>query len=326
MVMYLELLGGFVILLLGGDFLVRGAVALAEKLDISPLVIGLTVVALGTSAPELMVSIKAILHDAPGIAIGNVVGSNIANVLLVLGVPALIFPITASGGSLNRDNLIMVMATLLFIAFCWSGTLVTWQGAVFVVLLAAFIFHAYWSARKNSSMPPEIGKDLDGVSLFPHTLPIALGMVVIGLAGLMLGANLLVSGAVAVAREAGISESVIGLTMIAIGTSLPELTTSVVAAMRRHGDVVIGNVIGSNMFNILGVMGVTSLLMPVPVSAEIINYDLWVMLAASVLLIPFAYFRIPIGRVVGVAFSLAYAAYIWSQFTHHPLKVASALS
>lgn len=324
--MYLELLGGFVILLLGGDFLVRGAVALAEKLDVSPLVIGLTVVALGTSAPELMVSIKAILHDAPGIAIGNVVGSNIANVLLVLGVPALIFPITASGASLNRDNLIMVLATLLFIAFCWSGTLVTWQGAIFVILLAAFIFHAYWSARKGGDLPLEIEEDLDGISVFPHTMPVALGMIAVGFAGLMLGANLLVSGAVSVAREAGISETVIGLTMIAIGTSLPELTTSVVAAMRRHGDVAIGNVIGSNMFNILGVMGVTSLLMPVPVSAGIINYDLWVMLGASVLLIPFAYFRVPLGRVVGITFTLAYVAYIWSQFTPHHLKLAGLLS
>lgn len=323
--MYIELVGGFVILLLGGDFLVRGAVALAEKLDVSPLVIGLTVVALGTSAPELMVSIKAILRDAPGIAVGNVVGSNIANVLLVLGVPALIFPITASGASLNRDNLVMVLASLLFIAFCWSGTLVTWQGAIFVVLLGAFIFHVYWSARKSGELPPEIGEDLDGVAIHPHTLPVALVMIVIGLAGLMLGANLLVSGAVEIARAAGVSETVIGLTMIALGTSLPELMTSVVAAVRRHGDVAIGNVIGSNMFNILGVMGVTSLLMPVPVSSEILNFDLWIMLAASLVLIPFAYFRLPIGRLVGVVFCVAYVSYIWIQFAPHPLKTAGLL-
>jgi len=320
--MYLELAGGFVILLLGGDFLVRGAVALAEKLDVSPLVIGLTVVALGTSAPELMVSIKAILHDAPGIAIGNVVGSNIANVLLVLGVPAILFPIVASGASLNRDNIVMVGASLLFIVFCWSGTLVTWQGAILVILLAAFIFHAYWSARRGGDAPLEVEEDLDGVSVFPHSLPMASGMILIGLGGLILGASLLVDGGVAIAREAGVSESVIGLTMIALGTSLPELTTSVVAAMRRHGDVVIGNVIGSNMFNILGVMGFTSLLVPVPVPAEILNFDLWVMLAASVILIPFAYFRVPVGRTVGIVFTLGYISYIWIQFSPHSVKVA----
>jgi cation:H+ antiporter len=319
LVMYFELLGGFVVLLLGGDFLVRGAVALAEKLCVSPLVIGLTVVALGTSMPELMVSVKAVLHDAPGIAIGNVVGSNIANVLLVLGVPAIIFPITASGASLNRDNLVMVGASLLFIAFCWAGTLVAWQGALFVILLGGFIFHTYWSAPKSGVTPTD-SEDLDGVSGAPHGLAVSLGMIGLGLAGLLLGASLLVDGAVAVAREAGVSETVIGLTMIALGTSLPELTTTIIAAFRRHGEVAIGNVIGSNLFNILGVMGVTSLLMPVPVSPEILNFDLWIMLGASALLIPFAFFHLPIGRFVGIVFTTAYVFYIWSQFAPHSLK------
>jgi len=319
--MYFELIGGFVILLLGGDFLVRGAVALAERLGVSPLIIGLTIVALGTSAPELMVSIKAVAQDAPGIAVGNVVGSNIANVLLVLGVPALIFPIVASGASLNRDNLFMVGGSILFIVFCWSGTLVTWQGLVFIALLAAFIYHAYRNARKEGQLAGA-AEDFDGAGVFPHTLPMAFGMIVIGLAGLMAGAHLLVEGAVAIAREAGISETVIGLTMIAIGTSLPELTTSVVAAFRRHGDVAIGNVVGSNIFNILGVMGVTSILIPVPISDQVLHFDLWVMLAASLLLIPFAYYRLPIGRLTGLVFTLAYVGYIWSQFVSNPLKMA----
>ena len=323
--MYLELLGGFVILLLGGDFLVRGAVALAEKLNVSPLVIGLTIVALGTSAPELMVSIKAVLRDAPGIAIGNVVGSNVANVLLVLGVPALIFPITASGASLNRDTTVMIGASILFAVFCWTGTLVTWQGIVFVILLAAFIFHTYWSAARTGEMPPDIAEDLDGVSIGPHSVPVSLGMIVVGLVGLMLGAHLLVSGAVDIARAAGVSETVIGLTMIALGTSLPELTTSVVAAMRRHGDVAIGNVIGSNLFNILGVMGVTSILMPVPISQTILEYDLWIMLAAALILLPIAYYRVAIGRLIGLAFTLAYVAYIWSQFAPTSTEMAGLL-
>ncbi len=321
--MYVEIIAGFIILLLGGDFMVRGAVAVAEKLCISPLIIGLTIVALGTSAPEFMVSIKAVMNEAPGIAIGNVVGSNIANVFLVLGVPALIFPIVASGASLNRDNLIMVGASLLFITFCWSGNLVTWQGLIFLGLLAAFLYHAYRAARREGDTGEDFEEDFDGVGAFPHNLPLAFGMIVLGLAGLFAGSSLLVSGSVSVAREAGISEAVIGLTMVALGTSLPELTTSIVAAIRRHGDVAIGNVVGSNLFNILGVMGATSVLMPVPIPAEVLRFDLWVMLGASLILVPFAVRRWPIGRVPGIAFTAAYIAYIASQFNDHGIEIAS---
>jgi cation:H+ antiporter len=323
--MYAEIIAGFVILLLGGDFLVRGAVSMAERLGVSPLIIGLTIVALGTSAPEFMVSIKAVINNASGIAIGNVVGSNIANVLLVLGLPAMIYPITSSGASLNRDNLIMVGASLLFIAFCWSGTLVAWQGAVFLLMLAAFLYHAYRAAKREGGSGAEFSEDFDGGGRFPNSVAVSLGLIAAGFAGLFLGSHLLVEGSVAVAREAGVSEAVIGLTMVALGTSLPELTTSFIAAVRRHGDVAIGNVVGSNLFNILGVMGAAALMMPVPVPKEILNYDLWIMLAASLLLMPFAFRRWPIGRLAGLVFMAGYLGYITSQFGDHGVKMAELM-
>jgi cation:H+ antiporter len=321
--MYALLAGGFIILLVGGDFMVRGAVALAQKLEVPPLVIGLTIIALGTSAPEFVVSVKSVINDAPGLAIGNVVGSNIANILLVLGLPAIIFPIACSGSSLNRDNLVMVLTSLLFIAFCWQGVLVTWQGALFLALLALFLIHAYRAALRGDGELADAEEDYDGVGSFPTSLPIAISMIVGGMIGLIVGAQMLVDGAIDVARIFGVSEAVIGLTVVALGTSLPELTTSLVAAMRKHADVAVGNVVGSNLFNILGVIGATSLLMDVPVPAEVLNFDLWVMLAASLALIPFAVRQAPIGRVAGLAFTVAYVVYIGSQFGDHGISLAS---
>ncbi|MBT3791023.1 MAG: calcium/sodium antiporter [Alphaproteobacteria bacterium] len=320
--MYALLAGGFIILLVGGDFMVRGAVALAQKLDVPPLVIGLTIIALGTSAPEFVVSLKSVMNDAPGLAIGNVVGSNIANILLVLGLPAIIFPIACSGSSLNRDNLVMILTSVLFIIFCWQGVLVTWQGALFLVLLAAFLIHAYRAALKGDGEFAEAEDDFDGISSFPTSLGTAIFMIAAGMGGLIAGAQMLVIGAIDIARIFGVSEAVIGLTVVALGTSLPELTTSLVAAMRKHADVAIGNVVGSNLFNILGVIGATSVLMPVPVPQEVLDFDLWIMLAASLALVPFVLRRAPIGRVAGIAFTLAYLAYIGSQFSDHGISLA----
>jgi len=321
--MYALLAGGFVILLIGGDFMVRGAVALAQRLNVPPLVIGLTIIALGTSAPEFVVSIKSVMHDAPGLAIGNVVGSNIANILLVLGLPAIIFPIACTGSSLNRDNLIMVLTSLLFIVFCWQGVLVSWQGGLFLLLLAGFLIHAYRAALRGDGELAEAEDDFDGISSFPTSLMMSLFMIVAGMIGLILGAQMLVDGAIDVARIFGVSEAVIGLTVVALGTSLPELTTSLVAAMRKHADVAVGNVVGSNLFNILGVIGATSLLMDVPVPAEVLKFDLWVMLAASLALIPFAMRKAHIGRVTGTVFTIAYVAYIAVQFNDHGVQTAA---
>jgi cation:H+ antiporter len=220
----------------------------------------------------------------------------------------------------------MVLTSLLFIAFCWNGVLVTWQGALFLGLLAAFLIHAYRAALKGDGELAEAEEDFDGISGFPTSLPISLFMIVAGMVGLVAGAQMLVIGAIDIARIFGVSEAVIGLTVVALGTSLPELTTSLVAAMRKHADVAVGNVVGSNLFNILGVIGATSVLMPVPVPAEVLSFDLWVMLAASLLLIPFAVRRAPIGRLTGLVFTLAYIAYIGSQFSDHGISLAALVT
>jgi cation:H+ antiporter len=320
---YLQLVGGLVILLLGGDFLVRGAVSLARRLAISPLVIGLTVVAFGTSAPELIVSVEAALNGVAGIAIGNVVGSNVANILLVLGLPAIILPIVCDTPSLIRDVAVMIGASVLFTAFCWSGTLASWQGVVLVALLAAYLVNAYRNARRGDG-PTGGEDDFDGIVMFPQTVAVFAAFIVVGLAGLMFGSHLLVDGAVTVARVWGVSETVIGLTLVAVGTSLPELATTLVAAIRRHGSIAVGNVVGSNLFNILGVMGVTAIVAPIPIPDEILAKDIWIMLGAAALMVPFALRQAPISRGAGIVFTIAYGAFVWSQFTSFANPAARA--
>jgi cation:H+ antiporter len=314
---YLQLVGGLVILLLGGDFLVRGAVSLARRLAISPLVIGLTVVAFGTSAPELIVSVEAALNGVAGIAIGNVVGSN------VLGLPAIILPIVCDAPSLIRDIAVMIGASVLFTVFCWSGTLASWQGIVLVALLAAYLVSAYRNARRGDGSPGG-EDDFDGIAMFPQTVAVFAAFIVVGLAGLMFGSHLLVDGAVSVARVWGVSETVIGLTLVAVGTSLPELATTLVAAIRRHGSIAVGNVVGSNLFNIMGVMGVTAIVAPIPIPDEILAKDIWIMLGASALMVPFALRQAPISRGAGIVFTIAYGAFVWSQFTSFANPAARA--
>jgi cation:H+ antiporter len=297
---------GLVILIFAGDALVKGAVNLALRLGLPALVVSLTVVAFGTSAPELLVSVQAILDDAPGLALGNVVGSNTANVLLVLGVPALIATLHTSNCETRRDFLLMLGATLLFIAFCLTGRLVWWHGIVLLTALAAILLTTFLSSRDEEV-------ELEGAepSLTAWKLT---AFLVLGLVGLPLGANLLVDGATAIARAFGVSEVVIGLTLVAIGTSLPELATTVMAAIRRHADVALGNVIGSNLFNLLGIMGIAVLVGPVPVEAGFLVQDLWVMLGATLLLVPFVYLGRDITRAWGVGLSGLYAAYLWVAF------------
>lgn len=312
---YFMVAGGLILLLLGGDVLVRGAVTLAQRLSVPPLVIGLTVVAFGTSAPELMVSVEAVLNGVPELAIGNVVGSNIANVLLVLGVPALIYPIACGVDSVRRDGSIMLAVSTGFVALCYTQVLMAWQGLIMVAMLCTYLIWSYMLARsEGDSTADSIVDEIEGIATRPHSVPISLGFILGGLIGLVAGSNLLVNGAVDIARAAGIDEATIGLTLIALGTSMPELATSLVAAIRRHGDVAVGNVIGSNLFNILGIMGIAALIEPIPVPQEFLSYDLWVMLGAAVLLAPFIYRGSEIGRTFGAVLTLSYAVYVWSLF------------
>ncbi len=316
--MYLAVIGGLVLLLLAGDLLVRGAVALAVRLGISPLIIGLTVVAFGTSAPELMISVEAALGGVPGIAIGNVVGSNIANVLLVLGIPAIIYPICCDQSGIRRNIFMMVGATLVFIAFAYQGAFTFTNGFVMLLLLIGFLAYSGWRAMAQSD---ETEAGLEEVEGIPASKPRMVTYILLGLIGLPLGANLLINGATEIAHTFGVSDAVIGLTVVAIGTSLPELATTVVAAMRKQTDVAIGNVIGSNLFNILAIMGITAIVAEVPVPSHFLNFDLWIMLGTALLIIPFALLHKPITRRMGIGFVVAYAAYIIFLLAQNPSTV-----
>lgn len=298
--------GGLALLLGGGECLVRGAVGLARSLGVPPLVIGLTVVAFGTSAPELVVSLQAALGGHPDIVLGNVVGSNNANVLLIAGAAAAIRPVAAEPGAVRRDGAALMAATLAFIGLCLLGELGFGAGLALAAALAAWMAWSLRSARRRGSDQDGEG----GIEAAPRRAAPALLLTLAGIAGVLLGARLLIDGAVDVARAAGLSEAVIGLTLIAFGTSLPELAAAGMAALRGHGDIALGNVMGSNLFNMLGIAGVTAVVAPVPVPAELLRLDLWVMLAATLLLLAALRGGRRIGRLGGGALAAAYALYI----------------
>ena len=299
---------GLVTLLLAGDFLVRAAVNLALRLGISALVVSLTVVAFGTSAPELLIVLSAMADDAPGLAMGNIVGSNTANILLVLGLPALVAGLYTTGFDTKKVFIFMILATVLFIILAFMGPFSWWHGGLMLAVLAAILLDQAWTARRVSRVAVAT-EDLNGVDTSMPGWKITLYLL-FGLVGLPLGAKVLVVNAEIIAREFGVPETAIGLTLIAVGTSLPELATTTVAAIRRQADVALGNVIGSNMFNLLAIIGIAALVGPIPVADEFLRFDLWVMLAASFLLIPFVFFRRNITRIWGAALTLLYMAYL----------------
>ena len=299
---------GLVTLLLAGDFLVRAAVNLALRLGISALVVSLTVVAFGTSAPELLIVLSAMADDAPGLAMGNIVGSNTANILLVLGLPALVAGLYTTGFDTKKVFIFMILATVLFIILAFVGPFSWWHGGLMLAVLAAILLDQAWTARRVSRVALAT-EDLNGVDTSMPGWKITLYLL-FGLVGLPLGAKVLVVNAEIIAREFGVPETAIGLTLIAVGTSLPELATTTVAAIRRQADVALGNVIGSNMFNLLAIIGIAALVGPIPVADEFLRFDLWVMLAASFLLIPFVFFGRNITRIWGAALTLLYMAYL----------------
>ena len=299
---------GLVTLLLAGDFLVRAAVNLALRLGISALVVSLTVVAFGTSAPELLIVLSAMADDAPGLAMGNIVGSNTANILLVLGLPALVAGLDTTGFDTKKVFIFMILATVLFIILAFMGPFSWWHGGLMLAVLAAILLDQAWTARRVSRVALAT-EDLNGVDTSMPGWKITLYLL-FGLVGLPLGAKVLVVNAEIIAREFGVPETAIGLTLIAVGTSLPELATTTVAAIRRQADVALGNVIGSNMFNLLAIIGIAALVGPIPVADEFLRFDLWVMLAASFLLIPFVFFGRNITRIWGAALTLLYMAYL----------------
>ncbi|SLN71009.1 Inner membrane protein YrbG [Roseovarius albus] len=303
---------GLFILLLGGDALVKGAVNLSLRMGIPALIVSLTIVAFGTSAPELLISVNAVMDNKPGLALGNVVGSNTANILLVLGVPALISGLHTSECDTRKNYLTMIGASLLFIGLAFRGTFDFFAGVVLLAALTYVLGDAMREARRhrrNCVANCEDEEDIEGADPDMPWWQIST-FLILGLIGLPLGADLLVDNASIIARSFGISDSVIGLTLVALGTSLPELATTVMAALRKQADVALGNVIGSNMFNLLAIIGVTSVIGNIPVAESFLEFDLWVMLAASLMLIPFVFMSKDIGRTWGAVLSGLYIAYI----------------
>jgi len=295
---------GVVLLYLGGEVLVRSAGALASRLGVRPLVIGLTVVAFGTSAPELAASLAAAISGTPEIAIGNVVGSNIANVGLILGLTALVYPLVTSSRFISREVPIMLLVTALVMPVLWGGVVWRWEGVLLLVLLGVFLWVV---TRSGSSMLEEAEE-----SGHPSAMPVLLSVAgtVVGIALLWFGGKALVGGAVSIATGLGVPQRVIGLTLVALGTSLPELASSMVAAMRRETDIILGNIIGSNVFNLLAVLGTTAVASPIHFDGRGALPDIVVMGLFSLALLPLMARGERLGRSAGVVLLVAYAVYV----------------
>ena len=308
---FIMLFGGFVYLLLGGELLVLGALSLSRKSNIPRVVIGMTVVAMGTSAPELMVSILSATSGHPGITIGNIVGSNIANVLLVLGIPVLIYPIACTQQELPRQTHLMIGVSLLFIVMCVYSPISFLEGLLLIFILLCFLALVFRGVVVLSGLDDLEEEQQFGVGQ-PHNPGTIILFIVLGALTLPLGAYLVVESGVALATSWGVAEAVIGLSLIALGTSLPELSTLVIAALHKSPDVAIGNVVGSNLFNILAILGITALLTDIPVDPEFIKLDLWVMFASSIVLWLFVLTKATIGRVTGGLLLSGYIFYLYS--------------
>ena len=305
---------GLVILLLAGDALVKGAVNLSLRVGIPALIVSLTIVAFGTSAPELLIGISAVMEGKPGLALGNVVGSNTANILLVLGIPAILSVLHTSQCDTRKTYVFMLVATLLFIGLAFFGVFNWMSGVILLAALAYVLGDAFRDAHRHrkASNAAAAAEDVEALEGADPDMPWwqILLFLALGLVGLPLGADILVDNASIIATQYGVSDSVIGLTLVAVGTSLPELATTVMAALRKQADVALGNVIGSNMFNLLAIIGITTMVGPIPVDPEFLRFDLWVMLAASLVLVPFVFMGRDIGRGWGVALTATYLVYV----------------
>jgi len=314
MMVALQFAVGFTLLLFGAEYLVRGAVSLARRLKVTPMIIGMTIVAYGTTSPELVVSLQAAVDGLPGISVGNVVGSNIANILLILGVSALIYPIVTNGRALYRDAAMMMGSALLFTALAYSGRIERWQGMLMVAMLIAFSIYAFAIERRKgraAALSEDLAQEFKDA---PQATWLAVLSVVGGVVAVVTGARLLVSAAVAAATTLGVGEEVIGLTIVAVGTSLPEFATAVVAAFRRHSEVAVGNIMGAGMYNLLAIMGLVGSVTPVDVPRQILVFDLWCMLAVTAMLLMFLLLRGGLSRPAGALFLSGFVAYTVLQY------------
>jgi len=302
---WLLLAGGLILLTGGAHAMVTGGVSLALRLGLSPLVIGLTLMAYGTSSPELVVSVQASLRGNGALAVGNVLGSNLCNLALILGLCALIKPIVTTRAILRREVPILVAASVLGALLLWNGRLVRWESTVFVGLLVAYTWMAVIWERRGGS----ITEGADELPKTSRSLPKAGLLMAVGLGMLLFGSDLLIRGAISLATGWGMSEAVIGLTLVAIGTSLPELALSLVAAVRGHADMAVGNVVGSSTFNILGILGATGLSAPVP-DIQLARSDLVMLVVVAVILLPLLRTGHRLSRTEGGFLVAAYVGYL----------------
>jgi len=304
----LLLILGCAALIFGGELLVRGSVGLALKAKISPMVIGLTVVSLGTSAPELFASVRAALMGNPDISIGNVIGSNIANFGLVLGITALIFPLPIDRSVLKKELPLLIIVSLSFLFLSIDGGLGLWDGILLIVGIITFMVFLIVKSIKNHETPDDDDDEL--AQKARHGFWTLTGLIVLGSLGLYFGSEWFVKGAIVIASKFGVSDHVIGVTLVAFGTSLPELTASGIAAFRKQTDISLGNLIGSNVFNILGVLGATAIVKPLDISSHMLHHDFIWMLGVTLLLFPIIYFGKKISRFNGLTLLICYFTYI----------------
>jgi len=313
---FVYVVAGLVLLFIGGEGLVRGSVTISKRLGISAILIGVVVVGFGTSAPELLVSIKATLNGQPDIALGNVVGSNIANVLLILGLAAVLTPVVCKDKAILRDAFAVLVSSAVLLGLSYLEIIPRIAGGLMLLTLIGYLFYSYKAERRDKARmvaagngetahEHEVEEFNDKMGLVPSIL-----LSIAGIAMLVFGADFLVKGASNLARAAGISEAVIGLSLVAIGTSLPELATAISASIKKHSDVVIGNVLGSNLFNVFSILGITAMIKPVPIDGQIAAFDIPFTLGIAVLTLAVIFFFKNVGRVTGGLFLLAYVSYI----------------
>ncbi|KPM21778.1 sodium:calcium antiporter [Citromicrobium sp. RCC1885] len=315
----LLLIAGLVLLVVGGELLVRGAVAIAGRLGVSPLMIGLTIVGMGTSMPELAASVQAALAGSPGIALGNIVGSNIANSMLILGVAALLAPIAVARGTLWRDGGVGVLAAVALLALGLTTGLGRMAGLTLIVLMVGYLVLAYRQEKHAAAHSAAFDKAAALENIDPALgtqtqrqsgWAVSLAFLIAGLVCIVGGGTLLVNAAVTIAREFGMSETLVGLTIVAVGTSLPELVTSAVAALRKQSEVALGNVLGSNIYNVLFIGGVTGTIAPTTVPQSILGFDLPLLIAVSLGVMVLAWTGARLSRIEGLALVAGYALYI----------------
>jgi len=298
----LLIIAGFVLLFLGGELLLRGSIALAKRFQLSNLLIGAVVIGFGTSTPELSASISAALKGAPDIALGNVIGSNTANVFLIAGMAGLLCPLKIPYANVHRDVVMMIVSSVMLVVMMWFETLDMITGVIFLLTLAGYII---WSFQSSDD-------DCDNEAILAKTYSTGMAFVLlaVGIATLTGGAAFLVDGVIGVARRFGISEAIIGLTVVAVGSSLPELATAIISSIQKQSEMVLGNIIGSSIFNVLAILGVTALIQPIPVSPQMMAFDVWVMIAATLLLTLLIVMGIKIGRRIGSLMVIGYLSYV----------------